>query len=638
MPSALGGLDPAGLAQVLALNPVRGAQQVLEEVFVALARGPEQVGAPDEHVARPVGRIVRIHARHLQLAALELVERIGPGVLTLGGGGLGHLQRIGLQGRGRGQPAHALGLGVEVDHRAVPHAVRRGGGEDLVHGHGLVAPLVAVGVEERGGVLLTGRLGPVGGEGQRGPAGLRAQLFLADIVRPATAGLTDATAHHQHVDGGAVVHVHVVPVVHRRADDDHRLAVGLLGVAGEAAGHGQDLVARHRGDGFGPGRRIGLDVVIVGRHVVAAKALVDAVIGQEQVVDAGHQGLALGQHHPLDRHVAHQNIGVVGHGEAVGGRAAEIGEAHADDVVLHALEPQTQGGLATAAVLFLQVPLAVLAPPEADRAVGDHHLAGGVVQRDGLPVGVVGLAQGLVELGGAQQPLGHIGAVLRDQAHQHRQVGIFAQIVAEIGDLAVDVELLEDHVAKGHAQGRVGALLDRQPQVGELGGFRIVGADHHRLGAAIARLGVEVGVGRAGLRDVGAPQDHEAGIEPVGAFGDVGLFPPGLGRGRRQVAIPVVERAADPADQLQIAGSGGVGDHRHGRDRREAEHPVGAVGLDGVGVGGGDDLGDLVPGGADKAAAAAPRHIVGALGRVVLDRGPGGHRAAGHPRRPPQLK
>ena len=31
----------------------------------------EQVRAPDEHVARPVGRIVRIEARHFEFAGLE---------------------------------------------------------------------------------------------------------------------------------------------------------------------------------------------------------------------------------------------------------------------------------------------------------------------------------------------------------------------------------------------------------------------------------------------------------------------------------------------------------------------------------------------------------------------------------------
>ena len=55
----------AHLAQVLALHAVLRAEQVLEEILVALARGAEQVGAPDEHVARPVRRVVRVVAGQL---------------------------------------------------------------------------------------------------------------------------------------------------------------------------------------------------------------------------------------------------------------------------------------------------------------------------------------------------------------------------------------------------------------------------------------------------------------------------------------------------------------------------------------------------------------------------------------------
>src|SRR3546814_16802977 len=58
-------------------------------------------------------------------------------------------------------------------------------------------------------------------------------IFLADVVRPAAAGLADAAAHDQHVDQAAVVHVVVEPVDHARADDDHAAAESLVGGAGE---------------------------------------------------------------------------------------------------------------------------------------------------------------------------------------------------------------------------------------------------------------------------------------------------------------------------------------------------------------------------------------------------------------------
>ena len=96
------------------------------------------------------------------------------------------------------------------------------------------------------------------------------------------------------------------------------------------------------------------------------------------------------------------------------------------------------------------------------------------------------------------------------QPHQHRHVGVLPGVILEILGLPVDVELAQDDVAHGHGERRVGALLHRDPQVGELGGLRIVGADDDALGALVADLGVEMGVGRARLRHVRAPDDQEA--------------------------------------------------------------------------------------------------------------------------------
>lgn len=165
---------------------------------------------------------------------------------------------------------------------------------------------------------------------------------------------------------------------------------------------------------------------------------------------------------------------------------------------------------------------------------------------------------------------------------------------------------------------RVGALLRMQPQVAELRAFRVIGKHRHDLGAAIARLDEEVRVGRAGLRDVGAPHHDEGRVVPVGRFRHVGLLAPGLRRGRRQVAIPVVEAQAHAADQRQIARARRIRHHRHRRDRREADHAIGAVPLDRVDVCGRNDLVDFVPARAHEAAEAAPA-LVRAPGRVVLD-------------------
>ena len=262
VPDDVLGLLPAEAAEILALHAVVGAEQVLEEVLVALAGAAEQVRAPDEQVAREVGGVVRIVAGHLQAAGLQHADRVVLRFGTRGRGVLHHLQRIRLQLRRARQPAHPLGADVEVDE--APRVFVRVGErrQDLLDLDLLVAPLVGVRVEERRRVHVPRRPVPVERERERGPARLRTQLFLADVMRPAAARLPDAAAHHQHVDDAAVVHVAVEPVVHRGADDHHRLAVRLVGVVGELAGDGDDLLGRHAGDLLLPCRRVG-DVVVV---------------------------------------------------------------------------------------------------------------------------------------------------------------------------------------------------------------------------------------------------------------------------------------------------------------------------------------------------------------------------------------
>ncbi|MCY1526735.1 hypothetical protein D9M68_617750 [compost metagenome] len=329
----------------IAEHRVLRAQQVLQEVLVALAAGAQDVGAPDEHVAREVDRIVRVLARHLHLARLQLFNGVGDRVLA-GGVGFGdQVQRVGAQLRRRRQPAHALGAGVQVDHAQVAVlAAVRGGAQHFLHVQLFMAPLAGVRIKEGRAVHLARRTHPVGGKGQRGPAELRTQFFLAHVVSPATAALAHAAAHHQHVDDAAVDHVHVVPVVQAGADDDHGLSFGIVGVLRELARHLDHLRARHAGVFFLPGRRIGHVVVIRTGDVAAAQAAIQAVIGHLEVVHGGHQRLAaVGHPDAARRHVAHLQFAMF---------AAEVREADTDHGVGLAQQGQLGLDLAAAAAVL----------------------------------------------------------------------------------------------------------------------------------------------------------------------------------------------------------------------------------------------------------------------------------------------
>ena len=209
-----------------------------------------------------------------------------------------------------------------------------------------------------------------------------------------------------------------------------------------------------------------------------------------------------------------------------------------------------------------------------------------------------------VEVRGAHIAVGDgddlaVGQRMLLEHHKHRHVGVATHVVVEIRAafpaLAGEVELLENDVPHRHGHRCVGTLLRVHPDVRKLGDLRVVRRHGDRLGPLVAHLGEEVRVRRARLRHIRAPGDDEARIEPVGRFGHIGLLAPDLRTARRKVAVPVVKAHAHAADQTQIARARGVTDHRHGRDRREADDSVGTVLLDRVDVGRSDDLVDLVP-------------------------------------------
>ena len=174
--------------RLVALHAVRRAEEMLEEVLVALARGAEQVRAPDEQVAREVvgwsGSSQLIFFAALQLlgdVVLGVRSRASPASSAIP---RGFLWSCGAEGSQPMRSARTL-KSIRL-HRTRLVGERR---EDLGHRELLVAPLVGVRVEERGRVHLPRRPRPVEREGERGPAGLRAQLLLSDVVRPAAARL-----------------------------------------------------------------------------------------------------------------------------------------------------------------------------------------------------------------------------------------------------------------------------------------------------------------------------------------------------------------------------------------------------------------------------------------------------------------
>ncbi len=333
----------------------------------------------------------------------------------------------------------------------------------------------------------------------------------------------------------------MVPVVEPRTEDDHRLALRLFRVVGEVARGRDDLIARNAGDLFRPGR--GKRHVVVERGCcVSAEALIDPVMGDDKVVDGGDERVTVLQLELLHGDVAAKHVAMRGTCEIRALRArTEIGEVDPDNRIAAVNQAQRQVDFAVLAIALFQVPFALVTPAKSDRTQRGDDVAGALVIGDRLPFGIVGFIEGAIEIGGSDEAFRDIAVAALHQPHEHRHVGVFAAIIAEIFRMPVDVEFLQHDMAERHRQRTVGALLGCHPQIGELRRFRIVRANDHRLRALVPDLGVEVRVGRARLRDVRTPQHQEGRIVPVGAFGDIGLLAPGLRARRRKIAIPVVE-------------------------------------------------------------------------------------------------
>ena len=201
----------------------------------------------------------------------------------------------------------------------------------------------------------------------------------------------------------------------------------------------------------------------------------------------------------------------------------------------------------------------------------------------------------MVQIGGPQKTAGQVLLAVPFQNHQKRQIREGFGIIDKIRHLTIEIKFFQNHIRHGHGQGPIGAGFGRQPGIGEFYIFRVVRRHGRHLGSPVTGFGVKVGIGAAGHGQIGAPDDHVACIVPIRTFGHIGLLAPNLGGGRRQIAIPVVKTDHGGTDQRKKAGTGGIADHGHGRDRCEAEDAVRAILFDGVNQGGCDQRCSFIP-------------------------------------------
>ena len=206
------------------------------------------------------------------------------------------------------------------------------------------------------------------------------------------------------------------------------------------------------------------------RRAGAAEATVEPVIGAKKIEDGRDMRLAVGERDPAYRNVAQEHIAaLIVLREMLVQLAAEIGEGDRHDVVAAIDQAQRETDiLAGLAVLGLEIPaslgVAFARPAITDRALRHDEFAG--LFRESQPSS---RRRGRLRRAGEDRSAAHSDPAPSarrpaPQPHQHRHVGVAAGIVLEIGHLPIEKEFAQDHVAHGHRERGIGALLRVKPK------------------------------------------------------------------------------------------------------------------------------------------------------------------------------
>ena len=275
----------------------------------------------------------------------------------------------------------------------------RNGRQHIVHTHFFVTPLRAVAVEERCGVHLARRTTPVQTKGQGQPTRLWAQFFLSHIVGPTTTALTNTAAHNQHIDQSAVVHIHVVPVVHCRTYNHHGLTTGLIGIISKFSGNLNNLSAWNTGDFFLPSRRVSNGVIIkTWCNMFTTQTAVNTVVGHHQVVNSSNFRLwPICQRNGTRWHITHLNAFTFLLFPMITASGSKIREGNGIDITAIDQGQLQFHFIAIFALTGFDIPftfaITLLTPAIADGALWRNQFATQLVKSNSFPIGVVFLPQ-----------------------------------------------------------------------------------------------------------------------------------------------------------------------------------------------------------------------------------------------------
>ena len=397
----------SALLKILSENIILRTEEVLHEELHALRRAADKIGAPDKKHLRTILAGIKIFGSKGQFILVELPADIVLLAHTGFGGLTAQVERIAVELRRRRQPAHTLAFDIAVEQRkSLPPVLIGQRRKLLIDSHFLISPLVGVLVDIAYRVHVARRTLPVEGESHLGPSCLRPHFLLSHIMAPSAAVDTECSAEHKHIDGCAVCHIRIIPLVDTGPNDYHALSAGFLSRRGESARRSDNFLSLDTRNLFLPLKSIGQIVVVALGTVVVAEATVDAIMGHQQVENVGTISHSVLRLHLYDGNLMLYDIRMPGGIEMriliVGTSEVRVEQCHHLVTVVDERQPWSER-LARTHILTLQIPPAFIVPPAADTAVRRDELARHVINGYRVPLGFRLYAEVVLEVGGPQE-------------------------------------------------------------------------------------------------------------------------------------------------------------------------------------------------------------------------------------------
>ena len=271
---------------------------------------------------------------------------------------------------------------------------------------------------------------------------------------------------------------------------------------------------------------------------------------------------------------------------------AEVIQRHFDYVIGLVQEAEQRIDFTSVGtILELQIPFPLFRAP-AKAGTPHRHLGAirGGIPHEKLPLAVL-LARVLRQPSGTEQLSRAIDSVLAsNDLDQVGRVCVLLGVIDEVRGLSLVMELAQQHVIDGHPPGAVLARVDGDPFIRVLRHHVKVGREDPELRPVVPSFREEVAIGSSRHPDIGSHRDQHLRVIPVGTFRDIGLLSPRLGGRGREIAVPVIERQRNAANELHQPGTGGITHHRHGRNGRKARNAIRPMLLDRIDHRCGDDL------------------------------------------------